>query len=1281
MLSAVLRWAGRLALAVLVLLLLLWLALRWVIVPQIDHFRPWVQQLASSWLQQPVVLGRLEAEGRGWLPAFVAHDLRLAGEPQAPALVASRARVVLSPVAFWRGGLQHVELDAAELTLRRDSEGRWWLGDHALPAGPAANGGSVIHLPVLPAVDLRGGRLQWLDERSGQRYTLLHDVVIRWQPQGGGGRLVLQALPALGTTPLTLRGQLERSPLPGHEAKARLELSTPDIDLLASGLPALAQNGELSLTRLPPVQMLVQASGTNKRWQLQWPHLKVGQAPDLGGLLTLDLGDGRSPPWQGRAGRLELGAVDLRQLAQVAVDWPLPPDWQVALQALAPQGRLRDLEASWQGHWQDPARWQSSGRLTGLGVAAQPAADGGPGLPGAEELDLQWQGSLSSGQAQLQLQDGALIFPGIFEEARLPLDHLTAKLHWQSDEQGHWQLRLSDLELENPDAAGQFELRWKTGTDGQARLPGVLDLRGQLSRGDGARVYRYLPLQLPQEARDYVRLGIRQGKIEQARVEVHGPAAEVPFNQPGEEGQFLIAGRVSDVDMAYVPDELLDPGDPPWPVLENISGELSFEQASMRIRDARADVKGRADWEFGSIEVDIEDLNTPQVRVRAQGAGALSGALSIIRPSAISGLLDGVLDEAQADGPVTLDLALDLPIEQLEDSEVDGRVHFEGNSVRFRPEAPSVSRLQGSVAFTQHGFSLQDVAGQALGGKTQLTGGMQDGGASKPRTQLAIRGQASAAGLAEWLQTLGLPARDVFDGQADYEAQLIFHTLQPQISVHSELQGLALRLPAPLGKRADERWPLQLDLGSDETPGAGAREHLQLQLGDRLQARMQRDADRPWLGDIRVGSSQTGEATPSADGLQLRVKLDEALDLTAWENLRVPQADHPDGAGGPLMAWTRVQLQAPEVRWASRRLHAFKLDARHQNGVWQGELSARELDGRFSYRPGGAGRSDEVTARLNRLDIPAEEAEEGDGEADVLEPPERLPSLALQVEQFHLHGMALGRLQLQARARIHEHGRAWHLSQLELKNPDAVLNASGSWTFAPEGVAQRSNLDLALDIADAGGLLARLDMPGALRGGSGRMAGHLSWQGPPYRPDYPSMSGDLQLKLGKGQFLKSEPGVARLLGIVSLQTLPRRLNLDFRDLFSSGFAFDSVTGSAQLQAGVAHTQDLEIQGPAAVVSMRGAADLARERQDLHVLVVPVLDLGGAALAAAVVNPAVGLGALLAQQVLGPSVSQQAAREFTITGTWIEPEVSDMRFVGSPGQEAGGVTADMPEAGQ
>jgi uncharacterized protein YhdP len=202
----------------------------------------------------------------------------------------------------------------------------------------------------------------------------------------------------------------------------------------------------------------------------------------------------------------------------------------------------------------------------------------------------------------------------------------------------------------------------------------------------------------------------------------------------------------------------------------------------------------------------------------------------------------------------------------------------------------------------------------------------------------------------------------------------------------------------------------------------------------------------------------------------------------------------------------------------------------------------------------------------------------------------------------------------------------------------------------------RAAMTCTLALADSGAFLERLGMGRVVRGGKGSLTGDVSWPGSPFSPDYARMTGEVKVAIDSGQFLKAGPGAARLLSVLSLQSLPRRLLLDFRDLFAEGFVFDNVVGDVRIADGRASTNNLRMRGTAAAVLMEGSADIVHETQDLRVVVVPEINAGTASLAYAVINPAIGLGTFLAQYFLRKPLMAASTREFRVTGPWDDPKV-------------------------
>jgi uncharacterized protein YhdP len=355
------------------------------------------------------------------------------------------------------------------------------------------------------------------------------------------------------------------------------------------------------------------------------------------------------------------------------------------------------------------------------------------------------------------------------------------------------------------------------------------------------------------------------------------------------------------------------------------------------------------------------------------------------------------------------------------------------------------------------------------------------------------------------------------------------------------------------------------------------------------------------------------------------------------------------GEGEPGLAFAGADVKFGEIDVFGRRFQDVSLNAASQSGSVQLTLAGGQIEGLANWRSEGKGR---LTARLRKLALPPSDTPAG-APAERRDPakPLELPALDVIVDQFQLGTKQLGRLELNA---IHQE-RDWRIERLRLASADMVLAGDGVW----QGwlTQPRTQLNVRMDVSDVGAALARWELPAGVRRGTAKIEGQLGWAGSPQDFDYPTLQGTLSLEAAKGQFVKLEPGIAKLLGILSLQALPRRISLDFRDVFSEGFAFDSITGALKIERGVATTDNFRIQGPAARVAMSGQVDLARETQTLKVRVTPHIAESVSIAGALIGGPVAGVATYLAQKILKDPIEQLASFEYNVTGSWTEPQVA------------------------
>jgi uncharacterized protein YhdP len=503
-------------------------------------------------------------------------------------------------------------------------------------------------------------------------------------------------------------------------------------------------------------------------------------------------------------------------------------------------------------------------------------------------------------------------------------------------------------------------------------------------------------------------------------------------------------------------------------------------------------------------------------------------------------------------------------------------------------------------------------------------------------------------------------------------------------------------LPAPLGKAAASALPLRLDWTSGEAgPKAPPRnDTIRMSLGRVAQVLLQRDTSgaeaRLLRGAVALGDGADAPPALPAQGLQLQVDT-AVLDVERWTrvvNQLAPATDAKTGVESPYLP-TAFRLQAKQLLWGGRQWDRLTASGRREGAVWRLDVEAAQLAGKLEFGPANASASASIgsrlIARLSRLSLEASTANDVQNMLDA--PATSLPALDVVVDALEMYGKKLGRMQATAVNVGGGTGRAeWRLQQLQLTVPEATFSASGVWGSVSSASApvpnsgsqaqvpnrklsadgRRTELNFKLDIADAGTLLARFGMANVLRAGGGKMEGTVGWAAPPLNLDYPSLSGRFNLDMGKGQFLRADPGVARLLGVLSLQSLPRRLLLDFRDVFSDGFEFNYVRGDVGIEQGIARSDNLQMKGALATVVMDGSTDIARETQKIKVLVIPELDTGAATLLTALANPIAGLYTLVASTLLRQPIQDASTQELLVEGTWQAPKVSKIdRRTGKP----------------
>ncbi|WP_426105572.1 YhdP family protein [Massilia sp. TSP1-1-2] len=988
--------------------------------------------------------------------------------------------------------------------------------------------------------------------------------------------------------------------------------------------------------------------------------------------------------------RVSARQLELATLAKLAGQLPLRASQRALLADFAPRGTLSDFSANWSGKYPDISAYAIKGRLTGLGMRAQAArlaqpktatgagAAAMPALPGVENLSGVINANEKGGSILLDAPKLVLQLPAWFAEPSVPFDQFNMQASWSFAPKDQLLLQLDSLNIVQGTLKASLSGRHQMPLVAQPGKPaGLIDLNGAVGGFDLKKLARYLPLQTPPNLHAWLTGAIEDGMVQDAVIRVRGDLAQFPFRGDKSSGEFRVAGRLENARLNYAPTHPgADGVTPMWPRAELINGSFAFDRAGMQIKAASARTLGLA---LTDVTATIADLGSPERTLEVDGGanGAMQEFLRYVEASPVAGWIGHFTEQSRASGNARLGLKLQLPLTHMRDAKVQGALQLMSNDVVLFPELPPLQAAIGKLDFTEQGLTLNGVGASFLGGPLALTGSSQRGSG----TLIRMSGSVAADGIRKNYPSAAMvPVVGRINGSARYSGSISVKDGQPVITVDSTLAGLGLDFPAPLNKAPADAMPLHFTLagaapGPASAPGAAPesapqREEIKLSLGPAIAARYLRQ--RPARGAWKLVSGGVGVNVPAPepeDGLTVNVHM-KTLNVDQWVAIgsRIGNAKaEPVASGGPPAA-NLAQYVVPDVTAAraseliigERKLDNVVVGASHQAQSWQASIDSRQVSGHVTWDEGPAGQGlGKVTARLASLIIPESSAAEV---KDLLEGPKTaastIPALDIVAERFELFNKQLGRLELLASNSQVVNGREWRINRLLLANPDGTLKSTGKWSTR-DGVSATS-LNFTLDIDDAGRLLERFGFPETLKRGKGRMSGDIAWNGLPYSLDIPSLSGKIDLNLAAGQFLKKDPGAAKLLGVLSLQMLPRILKLDFHDVFSEGLAFDGISANATIARGIMRTENLKMYGVAATVLMDGSVDIANESTNLHVVVIPEFNLGtGPLVYALAVNPVIGIGSFLAQLFLRAPMMRALTYEMQVTGPWKAPLIAKL----------------------
>ncbi len=633
-----------------------------------------------------------------------------------------------------------------------------------------------------------------------------------------------------------------------------------------------------------------------------------------------------------------------------------------------------------------------------------------------------------------------------------------------------------------------------------------------------------------------------------------------------------------------------------------------------------------------NVTVVIPDLfggRNESLIIDGQGSGSVTDFIRFTNNSPVGKALDNLTVGATGSGNMQLTLHLQLPFIDINHPLIAGQLAF--NNDRFVPanELPPINAIHGKLDFTQTGISAKNIALQLFGRPATLSCQTRQGS-----TQLDLQGQLLAPDLAQWLDP-ALVAK--FSGQTDWRAQAnLVHGRIDSLDVASNLAGLSIDLPAPFNKAAASQLPLYISTRTQNPDQTLINVHYDQIASAQLLTVRSAATTRIERGAISFGGIAT---LPTNTGIWISGKLPR-VDVDNWI------AAMP-AHGQTALPIADIRLDIDQLNLFERSFAHVSLHARSSKESWSANAQNPDLQGEFNWSPQGTNNQrGSLDAHFKTLTIPSANNPGANPTSDG----GNWPALTITVDALRLGQRQLGRLEVHA-VPVAD---GLNFDHIQLSHPDSTLTMSALWH--PQAVPQ-TDAKIRLSVSNVGDFLARFGEPNTIKRGKALVEGQASWNGAPVDIPISSLSGQFTLSADNGQFLKLEPGAAKLLGVLSLQDLPRHMLLDFRDVFSDGFAFDDISATMRLNHGIIHSDDFVMQGSSATVQLNGDVDLNAQTQQLLASVSPKLSESVALASSLVGGPVVGLGVLAIQKLFSNPLGHAVRFDYTIRGPWSNPQIT------------------------
>ncbi len=1293
------HWSRRMVLlggALFIAMLLLLAA----VMPLANDTRQFVAERLSQVIDRPVQIGAIHASWMGIKPLIKLNDVHILDpSSKSSAIHFDSIRIKINPIWSFihlRPYVETLGISGTRLTLIRDTQGDFRLQGFKRVRNNAAALSIRDVLERLRGVKVhfKNLLLLWLDDQQDKEFEFFAKRVDLYAgsaevgaegevllPQNIGDAVGFKAVakgpfdrPSDWDISFYLRGEsidLGGLPIKRPGALAQVESGVLDLEFWgdwrrATGLDLEGHVGLYDLrinepdvgkatsrfTFLDEFETNLRLTGYQEAWRMDLDGLKVIMPEKhwlQGGLsIAYDAAKARYT-----------GAVDYADLGSLAALATVMPGLDVRmrelLQRLSLSGEIYNLRFTLPrkiagSTWLDGASSPNAAPLHLSGEVANAGWAPGPTWPGLSGVTAQFDFNDLDGSLYVKSQQLGVYFPRLFQNPLL-FDRVSANVALRRAGE-ELEIATDHLALENPEVGitGTAVLRLGQ-AEGLPHLDAELISPG-ISLG---AVKHYLPVNImPKNAAKWLQQAFDRGRASDAKFSYHGPLQQAAFKQG--EAKMLAEFGVSEADLSYRPD---------WPRLQALKGTVRFENAHLSVQGGHGHLFATP---LRSIDVDIPNLYRGELRIKGQADGPLQDGVRYLRESPLGKDMQAFLALVQTQGRSHLDLDLYIPLSRKlhKQMTLDGAVRLQRCSAALKGQNLRFSNLQGTLRFTRDRFTANDLTGEFRGEPVTAKVATRETGITE--VELAGRFYADQL-LPEQARVLQAIAK----GRADWTAvvQIPGHAKSAKRSRHppvvlqvvSQLEGITLKLPKPLYKPAAE--PRRLEVEYQFLP---SNPPLTVRLGKQFEFKARMHL-KPVFGVQRAGLGLGGSAAelPASDTIEVTGHWPVA-DVAQWATSLAQWPRDNSPRPSLLDQVTQVDVTLGTVTVGAQHFTDVGVSAARQANQWRLSVVSDDLSGQ-AVIPASWPASQPWRLQLQQLRLRDRPASEPTATQTGGVRPSVLPPLELNIDQFEWGARRVEQIHIVTRPQR----KGLVIQDLTLDSDVLQVMATGDWTET--GGSQRTTIDLVVKGQNVGQVLADLGFGTTLGSGVGTLKGQLAWQSAAYDFDVASLDGELEVDVTDGNLSDVDPGLGRIIGLLSLDQLPRRLNLDFKDVAEAGFHYDHLVGSATIKHGDLEVDTLQIDGPLASLSLQGHTNLVAKNQDLKLELIPKFKSTVPLAAGILAGPQAGVLAFVFDKLaesMGVDINKTAMLNFDITGTWDKPVIE-----GVNAQDEAGSIIDIP----